>query len=116
MTAKEMRRVGFPWSPELVERTRRSTGGTLAACRTAVREGIAVHLAGGTHHADPDHGQGFCVWNDCAVAARDLQANGEVQRVLIVDCDVYQGNGTAAVFQDDPSVFTFSVHGEKNFR
>ncbi|MEM6456114.1 MAG: histone deacetylase [Acidobacteriota bacterium] len=89
--------------------------GTLAACRAARRDGCAVNLAGGTHHAGPDHGEGFCVFNDAAVAARTLQANGEATQVLIVDCDVHQGNGTASIFRDDPSVFTLSLHGRRNF-
>ncbi len=115
LTEREIRRIGFPWSPELVERSRRSVGGTIYACRAAVQDGIAVHLAGGTHHAYPDHGEGFCVFNDCAVAARDLQIMSGVERVIILDCDVHQGNGTAATFSEDPSVFTFSIHAEKNF-
>ena len=112
---REWRRVGFPWSPELVERSRRSAGGTLAACRTALSEGVAVNLAGGTHHAFADRGEGFCVFNDAAIAARVLLAEGAVQRVLVVDTDVHQGNGTAAIFRDDPRVFTFSMHGRRNY-
>jgi acetoin utilization deacetylase AcuC-like enzyme len=115
MTEKEMRRIGFPWSPGLVERSRRSVGGTIAACRAAMLEGIAINLGGGTHHAYPDHGEGYCVFNDVAVACRAMQAEGRAIRFVILDCDVHQGNGTAAIFADDPSVFTFSVHGEKNF-
>jgi acetoin utilization deacetylase AcuC-like enzyme len=115
LSAKEMRRIGFPWSPQLVERSRRSVGGTIAACRTALREGWAVNLAGGTHHAYPDHGEGYCIFNDIAVAGRAVQAEGGVKRIVILDCDVHQGNGTAAIFKDDPSVFTFSIHGAKNF-
>ncbi len=109
------RRIGFPWSPELVERSRRSVGGTLAAARAAVAEGIAVHLAGGTHHAFRDFGEGYCVFNDVAVAVRVLQRDGLVRRALIVDCDVHQGNGTAALFRGDPGAFTFSIHGARNF-
>ncbi len=111
----EVRRIGFPWSPAMVERSRRSAGGTVAACREALESGAAVNLAGGTHHAFPDHGEGYCVLNDAAIAARALQAEGRVERVVIVDCDVHQGNGTAAVFRGDPSVFTFSIHGRRNF-
>lgn len=111
----EVRRLGLPWSPELVERSRRSTGATIAACRAALEEGIAVNLAGGTHHAFADRGEGFCVFNDSAVAARALQAEGRAHRVLIVDCDVHQGNGTAAIFAGDPTVFTFSIHGANNY-
>ncbi|MBN2548350.1 MAG: histone deacetylase [Anaerolineales bacterium] len=115
LTEKEMRRIGFPWSPEMVERSRRSVGATIAACRAALADGMAANLGGGTHHAYPDHGEGYCVFNDVAVAARLMQLEGRVQRVVILDCDVHQGNGTAAIFASDPSVFTFSVHGAKNF-
>jgi acetoin utilization deacetylase AcuC-like enzyme len=115
MTAQEMRRIGFPWSPAMVERSRRSSGATIAACRTAFEDGIAVNLAGGTHHACHAHGEGFCVFNDSAVAARALQAEGKARRVLIIDCDVHQGNGTADCLAGDASVFTFSIHGEKNY-
>jgi len=115
LTAKEIRRIGFPWTPEMVERSRRSSGATIAACRTALTEGFAVNLAGGTHHAFRDHGEGYCVFNDSAIAARAMQAEGRVRRMVILDCDVHQGNGTAAILQGDPTVFTFSIHGEKNF-
>lgn len=115
LSDKEVRRIGFPWSPQLVERSRRSVGGTIAACRAALGEGFAANLAGGTHHAFPDHGEGFCVFNDTAIAARVMQAERHALRIVILDCDVHQGNGTAAVFADDPSVFTFSIHAAKNF-
>jgi acetoin utilization deacetylase AcuC-like enzyme len=115
LSDKETRRLGFPWSPELVERSRRSVGGTIAACRVAIADGVAANLAGGTHHAYPDHGEGFCVFNDVAVAARVMQHECRAQRILIVDCDVHQGNGSAAIFRDDPGVFTLSMHGAKNF-
>lgn len=115
LSAAEIRRIGFPWSPFMVERSRRSAGATVAACLAALEDGIAVNLAGGTHHACTDHGEGFCVWNDAAIAARDIQARGLAKRVLIVDCDVHQGNGTAQITADDSSIFTFSIHGEKNF-
>jgi len=115
MSEKEMRRIGFPWSPELVERSRLSVGASLAACRTALVEGFGANLGGGTHHAYPDHGEGYCVFNDVAVAARAMQAEKRVKRVVIVDCDVHQGNGTAAIFANDPTVYTFSIHGQKNF-
>lgn len=115
LSEKEIRRLGFPWSPGMVERSRRSVGATIAACRTALEEGVSANLAGGTHHAYADHGEGYCVFNDAAVAARVMQAEGRAGRVLIVDCDVHQGNGTAAIFAGDESVFTFSIHGEKNF-
>lgn len=115
LSAAEMRRIGFPWSEQMVERSRRSVGGTISACRDALAYGVAANLAGGTHHAGADHGEGYCVFNDVAIAARTMQHEGRVRRVLIVDCDVHQGNGTAAIFQRDSSVFTFSIHGEHNF-
>jgi len=115
LTEREMRRTGFPWSPELVIRSRYAAGGTIDACRAALSDGLAVHLAGGTHHAYPDHGEGYCVFNDVAVATRAMQAERQATRVVILDCDVHQGNGTAVIFADDPAVFTFSVHGAKNF-
>jgi acetoin utilization deacetylase AcuC-like enzyme len=115
LTAAEIRRIGFPWSPQMVERSRRSSGATIAACRAALDDGIAVSLAGGTHHAGYDHGEGFCVFNDSVVAARAMQAEGGSRRVLIVDCDVHQGNGSAAICAGDETIFTFSIHGEKNF-
>jgi acetoin utilization deacetylase AcuC-like enzyme len=121
LSEKETRRIGFPWSPGLVERSRRSVGGTLAACRAVLRDGAArgsgtaANLAGGTHHAYPDHGEGYCVLNDVAIAARAMQAEGLARQIVILDCDVHQGNGTAAIFAGDPSVYTFSIHGAKNF-
>lgn len=115
LTSKEVRRIGFPWSLELVERSRRSSGGTLSACRTALREGISANLAGGTHHACDDHGEGYCVFNDSVVAARAIQAEGLAKKIVIIDCDVHQGNGTAQITHEDTSIYTFSIHGEKNF-
>jgi acetoin utilization deacetylase AcuC-like enzyme len=115
LTDKEIRRIGFPWSPALVERSRRSVGGTISACRSALEEGIAINLAGGTHHAFADFGSGFCVFNDAAVAARVIQRENGARQVLIVDCDVHQGDGTAHIFAGDNSVFTFSIHGKRNF-
>jgi acetoin utilization deacetylase AcuC-like enzyme len=109
------RRIGFPWSPQMVERSRRSVGATIAAAHAALDEGVAANLAGGTHHAFADRGEGFCVFNDVAVAARVLQRDQLARRIAIVDLDVHQGNGTAAIFSGDASVFTFSMHGEKNF-
>jgi acetoin utilization deacetylase AcuC-like enzyme len=115
LTGREMRRIGLPWSPELVERSRRSVGGTIAACRSALADGLAINLSGGTHHAFPDHGAGYCIFNDIAVAIRAMQAEGRARRIVVVDCDVHQGDGTAAIFAGDSSVFTFSIHGAKNF-
>lgn len=109
------RRLGLPWSPALVERSRRSAGATLAAAAAALDDGIAVSLAGGTHHAFPGYGSGYCVFNDCAVAVRALQARGAIARALVVDCDVHQGDGTAAIFEGDPAVYTLSLHGARNF-
>jgi acetoin utilization deacetylase AcuC-like enzyme len=115
LTAVEIRRIGFPWSPEMVERSRRSAGATIAACRAARDFGVAANLAGGTHHAFRDRGEGFCVFNDAAVAARVLQRERLVRRVVVIDCDVHQGNGTASICAGDPSIFTFSIHGARNF-
>ena len=115
LTESEQKQIGFPWSPEMVERSRRATGATIAACRAAIEEGVAVNLAGGTHHAHADFGQGFCVFNDAAVAARLMQAERRVSRVAIIDLDVHQGDGTAAILARDDSVFTLSMHGERNY-
>lgn len=115
LTATEVRQIGFPWSPQMAERARRSAGATIAAAKAALSDRCAVNLAGGTHHAFAAHGEGFCCYNDAAVAARVLQRDCGVQRVLICDLDVHQGNGTASIFRDDPSVFTFSMHGERNY-
>lgn len=112
---QEIRRLGFPWSERLVERSRRASGGTIDACLAALEEGLAANLAGGTHHAFRDRGEGFCVFNDTAVAVRALQAARLVERVAVIDTDVHQGDGTAAIFAGDGSVFTFSVHGERNY-
>ncbi len=115
-----LREIGFPWSEAMAERARRSVGATIAACRAAAREGVAANIAGGTHHAYADKGGGFCVFNDAAVASRLMQAErgrmrGLPLQVAIIDLDVHQGNGTARIFQGDPSVFTLSLHGQKNF-
>lgn len=115
LAAAEIRRIGFPWTPQMVERSRRSAGATIEACRAALDEGVGVNLAGGTHHAFRDHGEGYCVFNDAAIAALAVQAEGLARRVAIIDCDVHQGNGTAAILADDPTVFTFSIHGARNF-
>lgn len=111
----EMRLIGLPWSPELVRRVKYTAGATIAACRHALHDGVALSLGGGTHHACSDHGQGYCLYNDIVVAARALQAEGLIRRVLVIDCDVHQGNGTAEITAGDSSIFTFSIHGEKNF-
>ncbi|MEY2776013.1 MAG: hypothetical protein RLY30_111 [Pseudomonadota bacterium] len=117
----EMRTIGFPWTPEMVERSRRSTGATIAAAEAALegrRSGgapIAINLAGGTHHAGPARGEGFCCFNDAAVAARVLQQSHGLRRIAVLDLDVHQGNGTAEIFQSDDSVVTVSVHGERNY-
>ena len=116
LTAKEIRRLGLPWSKSLVRRSFLATSGTISAARHALESGgVASNLAGGTHHAFPDRGEGFCVLNDVAVAIRVLQRERLAERFLIVDCDVHQGNGTAFIFRDDQLIFTFSMHGAKNY-
>jgi acetoin utilization deacetylase AcuC-like enzyme len=115
LPAAAIRRLGLPWSESLVRRSRASVQGTLSAARIAIREAVAVNLAGGTHHAFPDRGEGYCALNDIAVAIRTLQHDAWVQRMAIVDCDVHQGNGTAAIFANEPDVFTFSIHGDHNY-
>lgn len=112
---KAMRRIGFPWSPALVKRTCTAVGGTVLTAQLALAHGIACSTAGGTHHAFADFGSGYCIFNDLAVAARVMQRDAGVQRLLIVDLDVHQGDGTAAIFAGDVSVFTFSAHCDKNF-
>jgi acetoin utilization deacetylase AcuC-like enzyme len=115
LSAAEQKAIGFPWTPQMVERSRRSAGATISACRAALDSGVAVNLAGGTHHAYADHGEGFCVFNDAAIAARLMQAERRARRVAIVDLDVHQGNGTASILASDDSVFTLSLHGEHNY-
>jgi len=115
LNAADQRRLGLPWSPQLVERSRRSVGATIDACRAALVEGIAVTLAGGTHHAFRAHGAGFCVFNDSVVAARVMQAEGRARRIAVVDCDVHQGDGTASLTAKDSAVFTLSLHGANNY-
>lgn len=116
-----MREIGFPWSEAMADRARRSVGATIAACRAAVRDGVAANIAGGTHHAGRDKGSGYCVFNDAAVAARLMQAEwprgagAAPLKVAVIDLDVHQGNGTASIFRGDDSVFTLSLHGAKNF-
>ncbi|MEY8876536.1 MAG: histone deacetylase [Leptothrix sp. (in: b-proteobacteria)] len=131
LSAAQQREIGFPWSPQMAERSRRSVGATVAAARRALAEGVSGNLAGGTHHASADQGSGFCVFNDVAVAARLMQAEWHrdrvrqrgqpasppltLLRVAVIDLDVHQGNGTAAIFADDTSVYTLSMHGQNNF-
>ncbi|OUC12322.1 MAG: histone deacetylase [Alkalinema sp. CACIAM 70d] len=115
LDAKAQRRIGLPWSPALVNRTCTAVGGTILTAQLALKTGLACNTAGGTHHAFPAHGSGFCIFNDLAIAARYLQQIGLVHKVLIVDLDVHQGDGTAFIFQNDESVFTFSMHCEINF-
>ena len=115
LTSQELRRLGLPWSESLVRRSFYAVGGTIAAARTALETGIGSNLAGGTHHSFADRGEGFCVLNDVAVAIRTLQRDGRIRRSAIVDCDVHQGNGTATIFAGDMEVFTFSIHGAKNY-
>jgi len=120
LTPGQQREIGFPWSPAMAERARRSVGASIAAARAALSDGVAAQLAGGTHHAHADRGSGFCVFNDLAVAARLMQAEAHrrtrrLLRVAVIDLDVHQGDGTAAIFADDPSVFTLSLHGANNF-
>lgn len=120
LSAASQREIGFPWSPRMVERSLRSVGATVAAARSALAEGVAANLAGGTHHACADRGSGYCVFNDIAVAARLMQAewhrrHRRLLRVAVIDLDVHQGNGTASIFRDDPTVFTLSMHGARNF-
>jgi acetoin utilization deacetylase AcuC-like enzyme len=115
LTPREIRRLGLPWSKALVRRSFLAAGGTLSAARWALNESVGSNLAGGTHHAFPDHGEGFCVLNDVAIAIRVLRRDRLIGRAAIVDCDVHQGNGTAAIFEGDESVFTFSMHGAKNY-
>jgi acetoin utilization deacetylase AcuC-like enzyme len=115
LTEREVRRMGLPWSPELVERSRRSVGSTIEGARTALEEGIAVSLSGGTHHAGSDHGEGFCVFNDAAVALKVLKAERRINRAVVLDLDVHQGDGTAEILRMDPALYTLSIHAANNF-
>lgn len=115
LEAKAQRRIGLPWSPALAHRTCIAVGGTILTAQLALEHGLACNTAGGTHHAFPDYGSGFCIFNDMAIATRVVQQLGLAEKILIVDLDVHQGDGTAFIFQDDPSVFTFSMHCEINF-
>lgn len=114
-TRLEVRRMGFPWSEAMVRRTRLVAQGTLTAGRLALADGLAGNLAGGMHHGFPGHGEGFCLVNDVAAAVRTLQSEGAIHRAMLVDLDVHQGNGSARIFADDPNVFTFSMHGARNY-
>ncbi|MEM7331870.1 MAG: histone deacetylase [Chloroflexota bacterium] len=115
LTKEEIRRIGLDWSPQLVTRIQHVVGATIAVCRVAIRDGIALSLGGGTHHACTDHGQGYCLYNDIMVGIRTMQAEGRIKSAVVIDCDVHQGNGTAEIAAGDSSVYTFSIHGEKNF-
>jgi acetoin utilization deacetylase AcuC-like enzyme len=115
LSAAEQRRLGLPWSEALWLRSRLASSGTLLAARAALTGGLAGNLAGGTHHAFADHGEGFCVLNDVAIAAAKLRVEGAIERAAVIDLDVHQGNGTAAIFEDMDEVFTFSIHGERNY-
>lgn len=115
LTAAEQRRLGFRWSPALVRRARLAAQGTLLVARRALTDGLAANLAGGSHHAFPDHGEGYCALNDIAVAIRALRGEGRARRFALVDCDAHQGNGNHAIFAADPEVFTFSIHGQHNY-
>lgn len=115
LSPEMQRRIGFPWSEAMVERSRRSVGATIAAARAALHDGVSANLAGGTHHAFRDRGEGFCVFNDVAVGACVLLRDLLIRRAVVIDCDVHQGNGTAAIFADDSRVFTLSFHGANNF-
>lgn len=112
---RELRKIGLPWSTQLVTRTCTAVGGSYLTARLALEHGLACNLAGGTHHAFPDFGAGFCIFNDLAVASQALLDEGRVQQILIIDLDVHQGDGTAFIFAGEPRVFTFSMHSEKNF-
>lgn len=115
LSKKEIRKMGLPWTKSLAIRSRHAVQGTINAALMALQDGLAGNLAGGTHHAMPDNGEGFCVYNDVAIAINTLKHSKWIKKVLVIDCDVHQGNGTAFIFSDDPDVFTFSMHGEKNY-
>ncbi len=115
LNSKELRRLGLPWTRQLVERSRRSCGATIDACEEALENGLGINLAGGTHHAFRDYGEGYCVFNDSAVAAINMVISHRLKNILIIDCDVHQGNGTASILSDNKNIFTFSIHGRKNY-
>ncbi len=116
LTSVQLRRIGFPWSPKMVERSRRSTGATISAALSAVNDGLSANLAGGTHHAFAGSGQGYCVFNDVCVAAKAIQRQHQsIKKVMVIDCDVHQGNGTSGIARNDPTLFAFSVHCNENY-
>lgn len=115
LNQRQIREIGLPWSPELLQRTCHSVGGTIAATRTSLTQSFSINLGGGTHHAHKDRGQGFCIFNDVAIATKVIQKEHPYLRVMIIDCDVHQGNGTASIFQGDSTVFTYSIHAQNNF-
>lgn len=115
LTAKEIRAIGFPMTPLLIQRGRHIANGTLQCAKYAMQYGVAMNIAGGTHHSFADHGEGFCIYNDIALSAHNLLAEGSITKALVVDLDVHQGNGTAKIFEGDDRVFTWSVHGERNY-
>jgi len=115
LSPMEEARLELPYSKELVKASYMCAGGTIEACRAAVKEGIGIHLGGGFHHAFPDHGEGFCVFNDIAIGIKRLIKDGDIKKALVIDCDLHQGNGTADIFSNDKSVFTFSIHQENNY-
>ena len=115
LSAKEIRAIGFPMTPLLIQRGRHIANGTLQCAKYAMQYGVAMNIAGGTHHSFTDHGEGFCIYNDIALSAHNLLAKNEIQKALVVDLDVHQGNGTAKIFEGDDRVFTWSVHGERNY-
>lgn len=112
---EDLKRLGFPWSPELIERSLRSSGATLAAGRAALVDGFSANLAGGTHHAFRNRAEGYCIFNDTVISARTLQSEGLIRRAVVIDLDVHQGNGTAALTRDDDSIYTFSMHSARNY-
>jgi acetoin utilization deacetylase AcuC-like enzyme len=115
LSPREIREVGLPWSAQIIERARVTAGATIETCRWSLTDGVALHLGGGTHHAFADRAKGFCWLNDCAIAAKAMIAEGLVKKVLILDCDVHQGDGTAAIFRNDPDIFTFSIHASSTY-
>jgi len=115
LSAKEIRAIGFPMTPLLIQRGRHIANGTLQCAKYAMEHGVAMNIAGGTHHSFADHGEGFCIYNDIALSAHNLLATGKIKKALVVDLDVHQGNGTAKIFEGDNRVYTWSMHGERNY-